>query len=193
MLVSVEGNIGAGKSTVLEALASRGFAVVQEPVEAWTNCNGVNLLGAFYKDPKRYAYVFQSVAFLSRLSALERVEAERTVFAERSPVSDYCFARNCYETGLLDECEWAAYRYWWTRPVRMPDVIVYLRVAPEVCHARTQKRQRPEEASVALEYLQQIHEQHERWLMQNDGPCALPRVIVSDGDIDSILARLSEN
>lgn len=194
MLVSVEGNIGAGKSTLLAALASRGLDVVQEPIEAWTDCHGVNLLAAFYAEPKRYAYVFQSVAFLSRLNALDAVGTRDAglVFAERSPVSDYCFARNCYESGMLDECEWAAYRYWWTRPMRMPDLVVYLRASPETCFERTQKRKRPEEAGVSLEYLQAIHDQHERCLLQGDSPAGQLPCLVVDANVHSDAGALVE-
>ncbi len=50
------------------------------------------------------------------------------------------------------------------------DLIFYLRTKPETCYERLNYRGRPEEVStVSLEYLQNLHELHESWLLnQND-------------------------
>jgi deoxynucleoside kinase len=43
--VSVEGNIGAGKSTLIEYFNSfSGIETYREPIEWWRNVNGNNLL-----------------------------------------------------------------------------------------------------------------------------------------------------
>lgn len=198
MKISIEGNIGAGKSTllrVLDAWFEQGtIETLPEPVESWKNCNGQNLLGAFYADPKRYAFAFQSYAFISRMAQVQ-LEPQRAPLRilERSPLSDYCFAKNCHTNGIMDDVEWAAYRAWWcffmhdNSPLSLlepanplstpgadearvsafrslkPGAIVYLRTTPDVCFSRMKIRSRSEEAGVQLEYLQQIHDQHEAW------------------------------
>ena len=58
-VIAIEGNIGAGKSTLLEALRGQGYAVVPEPLGEWLNCEGTNLLGAYYEKPKRWSLTFQ--------------------------------------------------------------------------------------------------------------------------------------
>merc|ERR1711879_445231 len=45
-----------------------------------------------------------------------------------------------------------------------PDGILYLHTTPETCHQRMGIRDRSEEKGVPLEYLKQLHEQHETWL-----------------------------
>ena len=61
----VEGNIGTGKSTFLKMIEKcypDDCQVIYEPLDTWTSFKdkeGVNILGHFYKDPKRYAYTFQ--------------------------------------------------------------------------------------------------------------------------------------
>lgn len=45
-------------------------------------------------------------------------------------------------------------------------VSVYLRTLPEVVYKRMQRRNRPEERTVELEYLVDLHEYHEKWLME---------------------------
>ena len=60
-LVSVEGNIGCGKSRALSYLQQ--FSTVQvhpEPVERWQDCDGTNILTSLYADPQRWAYLFHS-------------------------------------------------------------------------------------------------------------------------------------
>jgi hypothetical protein len=91
----------------------------------------------FYKDPARYAYTFQSFAFITRLMEQQKPQKKLIRILERSALSDYCFARNCYETGLMNEVEWAAYEEWWSFFSRSmpggPNGIVYLYTTPEVC------------------------------------------------------------
>jgi deoxyadenosine/deoxycytidine kinase len=43
---------------------------------------------------------------------------------------------------------------------------IYLRTDPETCHKRMNKRNRSEEASVPLAYLQKLHDKHEEWLIE---------------------------
>lgn len=67
VLVSVEGNIGAGKSSVLPLIEQnenlRGEAELHpEPLDKWQRVGeeeGTNILAAFYKNPHRWAYTFQ--------------------------------------------------------------------------------------------------------------------------------------
>jgi deoxyadenosine/deoxycytidine kinase len=42
--------------------------------------------------------------------------------------------------------------------------LVYLRAKPETCLERIRTRNRPEEQSITLDYLNQLHERHEEWL-----------------------------
>lgn len=146
--IAIEGNIAAGKSTFLSILGkSVDFVVVPEPVSKWQNIvseedavtgsqvAGGNLLQMFYDDPKRWAYTFQSYAFLSRMRAqsqpvsfFDRPDGPQASparkrrrgaaaaagplvqFFERSVFSDrYCFALNCAEAGTFSEVEWNTY------------------------------------------------------------------------------------
>jgi len=182
LTISLEGNIAAGKSTFLRVLQSRfPVSTVQEPVDKWQKISSNegeksdNLLDMFYKDPKRWAYTFQTYAFLSRLETQLSKDSSpsKIVILERSVASDKeIFASNCYRTGLFNGVEWALYSEWheWMmkrfHPDSEVDAYVYLRTRPETCMRRLHKRGRGEEKSIPLDYLQQIHERHEEWLMQ---------------------------
>lgn len=173
----VEGNIGAGKSTFLRLLKEKlGIDVIYEPTDKWQREDQEgNLLDLFYKDTPRWAYTFQSYAFITRIQAQmeheQQVSSTEPQVYERSVYCDrYCFAKNCFELGLMSELEWTIYKEWFSWLVesytRQPSGIIYLRTTPEICHERIQKRSRCEESGVALSYLKSLHDRHEEWLIE---------------------------
>lgn len=171
----IEGNIGAGKSTFLKMLKQYlNVQVVLEPHEQWQDIgDGHNLLDMFYKDPKRWAYSFQSYAFVSRImnqQAHARTNPYMVQILERSVFSDrYCFALNAHELGYMNALEWKLYQEWFSWLVnnymRKPDGFIYLRTNPSICYERLKKRSRNEEATVSQEYISRLHDKHEGWLI----------------------------
>jgi len=178
-IVFIEGNIASGKSTLLDNLKnlnnSERFGkvqVIKEPLDKWKNLsdsNGTNILKHFYMNMERFAYSFQSFAFLSRVKLLEQIEGDSDyVFIERSIWSDKeIFAKNCYEQQIMSEIEWVLYNKWfsWMEKTASPPEMsfVYLQTSPIVSKQRMDKRNRQEENSVTLEYLSQIHQKHQEW------------------------------
>jgi deoxyadenosine/deoxycytidine kinase len=169
----IEGNIGCGKTTLIRQLKARDdFEVIEEPVEVWKNIvneEGENILGLFYKESKKYAYIFQTIVFKTRIMALEKPQTKQVRFSERSIWTDKnIFSKNCYEIGFMNTIEKNTYDIWFNwlenKITRKPDGIIYLRAEPEVCLERVQRRDRTEESTVSLEYLTNIHQKHEAWL-----------------------------
>ena len=74
-IISIEGNIGAGKSTILNYLKEHYanhelITFVEEPVDMWGDIKGddnEDILTKFYKNPKEYAFSFQVMAFATRV------------------------------------------------------------------------------------------------------------------------------
>jgi deoxyadenosine/deoxycytidine kinase len=64
-MVCVEGNIGAGKTTLIKRLKERGLTVSEEPVQEWTNMNGYNFLDLASKDPRNWSFEFQTLAAIT--------------------------------------------------------------------------------------------------------------------------------
>ncbi|XP_061624417.1 deoxyguanosine kinase, mitochondrial isoform X2 [Phyllopteryx taeniolatus] len=140
-----------------------------------------NLLDMMYRDPQRWSYTFQTYSCMSRLKTqLQPAPARRlpsrgapVQVYERSVYSDrYIFALNMYELGCINATEWAVYQDWHSLLVEQfghrvaLEGIIYLNAPPEKCMERLQRRGRPEEENVQLDYLHKLHEQHERWLVE---------------------------
>ena len=140
VILSVEGNIGVGKSTFLEVLEAESVAAltyrennrsysppapmptpaspitfVPEPVETWQNIGGHNLLEQFYADPKSNSFIFQIAAVSTRVDLLEKCSRSLRgpYILERSIVSDNIFASNCHASGLMTDREYAVYTHSW--------------------------------------------------------------------------------
>jgi deoxyadenosine/deoxycytidine kinase len=171
----VEGNIGAGKSTFLKMLDTYlDVQVVYEPDKKWQNvADGESLLDKFYTDTKRWAYTFQTYAFVTRVVE-QKMSAEKNPTTaqviERSVYADrYCFAQNCYEMGLMSSLEWKLYQEWFSWLVDnytvKPTGFIYLRAEPEICYERIAKRSRAAEKGVAFDYIKMLHQKHEEWLI----------------------------
>lgn len=181
--ISFEGNIGVGKSTILKLLQSHPrlqqiTEILQEPIWEWQNVSGtgLNMLDAFYKYPKRNAYLFQSFVFTTRFlqqNAAASQSKAALLLMERSVLTDRCvFVETATEQGYFNPLEVAAYDAWYdgvvaTLPNVVPDAFVYLRADPNVCYERLKARARSEEAEVGLEYLQSIHSKHEKWFIES--------------------------
>lgn len=193
-IVFIEGNIGAGKSTFVKVLQKYlpGIVVTLEPCDQWQNVQGHNLLHEFYKDPLRWGLLFQIYASMTRIRKQQHDGefAQQIQIMERSWFSDrYCFAQMLHQSGKIDDLGWAVYGQMWDWYLRNTDVplgFIYLKVAPELCLQRLKQRNRSEEAGVPLEYLQQLHECHERLLIEKkiDEKFVNFSVLVLDGSLN---------
>lgn len=174
----LEGNLGAGKSTFLSLIQKHlpHLQTVTEPVATWHNAASEDsLLDHFYKDTPRWAYSMELFTLMTRTKEhLKEQKRNNGAYIpkimERSLFSGYyCFARNGYEQGFLTYEEWIVYNEWFDFLVNkkcvMPQGFIYLQASPNICYQRMQKRSRSGEEIVPFEYLAQIHEQHERFLI----------------------------
>lgn len=171
----IEGNIGAGKSTFLQAIKRNvpDLSIGLEPLEQWhKQIYGQSLLAQFYEDQQRWSYSLETLTMMSRVK--EHLIHQKNIvthLVERSIYSGhYCFTKNGYEQGAMSSLEWAIYNEWFTFLIpgkcHPPKGFIYLRVTPEVAYERIKNRNRPGEANIPLSYLKQIHEKHEQFLIE---------------------------
>lgn len=180
--IIVSGLIGVGKTHFATQLAGLlGFFPIYEPVSENP------YLGDFYKDPKKYAYPMQerlkTMRFRLHQFAVWAVRAGPRwggypgVIMDRSIYEDTIFAEINRDLGNIDDRDWDTYLggYEDMKHYMMePDLMIYLRATPEVCKARADQRDRPEErdtklngresGGIPLSYMQRLHEGYEKWL-----------------------------
>lgn len=180
IVISVEAAIGTGKSTLLRLVKEHrpNWTVVQEPVGKWQAVNGEhNLLEAFYSDPARHAFTFQTYCVISRIETV--VEALRTcpdtcpvMIVERSWFSDRnTFAKMLIDSGKMSPMEAALYTQWYDfASPKGPKIHghLYLECDSSTCMTRLKRRGRSEETAVTEEYQQDLIRHHEDWLATID-------------------------
>lgn len=183
IILSIEGNIGSGKSTVLAELRKQypDWIYVDEPVDKWLalkNAEGESLLEVFYKDKSRWSYTFQNAAILYRYQKLRKAlesikEGQRNIIVmERSLETDrQIFCRMLNKDGFIDTLEKKLYDDWFQHLDDMlpsVDAYVYVDTKPDISFERLTKRARDGESVIPIEYLQELDEYHHKWLFEEN-------------------------
>lgn len=189
MLLQIEGNIGAGKSTLMEALKTKINDVhfKTEPVDAWT------LLPAFYAEPTKYALALQAQIITSyctpvdstRVTIMERSALSAQLVFLRTAVDNEQVRRNDAETLMHLAASF---------PVPTPDCVVYVYVPPNDCMVRIRERNRVYEAGITLEYLEQIEGAYQRMLrlLQKSNTCPAIVMDATGATPDQVAAAVYE-
>jgi len=182
LIISIEGNIGSGKSTFMEHL-KKSYAkqnnsrqnpkicFLQEPLDEWnsiTDKKGETMLSKFYADSKTYAFSFQMMAYISRLALLGNAlkQSYDVIITERCVQTDkMVFAQMLYDDGKMEDVEYAIYNKWFDEFIDdIPEVYtIYLKTSPEIAKQRIDKRARNGE-TIPLEYLTTCNAYHDNWL-----------------------------
>ncbi len=162
--IVVAGNIGAGKSTLVQLLSDRlGFTPFFEPV------NDNPYLSDFYKDMQRWSFHSQ-LYFLTRRLRIHKqlLAAESSVVQDRSVYEDAeIFARNLYLQGDISTRDYAVYQDLYQILISLlppPNLIVYLRASVPTLQGRISKRGRDYEASIPVDYLGRLNNLYEEWI-----------------------------
>lgn len=194
MLFAVDGNIGSGKSSRVNDLKKHlkhnpSFIFLQEPVDDWNSIkskDGTTMLQKFYCDQDKYAFSFQMMAYISRLSLLRKtirenpdchIVTERSIFTDRN-----VFAKMLYDDDKIEEVEYQIYLKWFDEFAKETkiDGVIYVHTSPNVCYDRIKKRSRTGEESIPLEYLKKCHDYHDKWILNDE-----ENLQIIDGNVDT--------
>lgn len=183
-IVSLEGNIGAGKTTIMDTLKEiyandPRFLFVEEPVQMWEKIcdkSGKNMIKKYYENPIKYAFAFQIMAFQTRLQLLKEAiaysDSVTTIVMERSLDADYhIFAKMLAEEGVMEDVEHEIYVQMSTEALKEygVDGIIWLDTDYEECFRRVGKRAREGEEALEMRYLRKCSEYHVEWLGADSG------------------------
>jgi deoxyadenosine/deoxycytidine kinase len=178
MIISIDGNISSGKSTVLSRLADAvpEHTYHPEPVNTWT------FLEPFYKDKRTYALPLS----LQVLASFSDITSDDTVvITERSPLTNRdVFTKMHVNDGTMDDEQWQVYKKYYDVLGWTPDAIVFVQCPAAMCHDRMHTRSRACETGVDLEYLERLEKSYETLLRFAHVPIAY---VDGTQDTDSVV------
>ncbi len=162
--IAIAGNIGVGKSTLVELLSQRlGWepfieGVVDNPY-----------LADFYADMASWSFHSQIFFLSRRLRDLRRLmDFPKTVVQDRSVYEDAeIFAKNLYRQGLMRERDWMCYLELYralTELLPPPALVVYLQASVATLQQRIALRGRDYEKKIVPDYLAQLNTLYEEWI-----------------------------
>ncbi len=162
--IAIAGNMGAGKSTLVEFLARH------YDVQPFYEPNDENpYLADFYKDMKRWAFQSQ-LYFLSNKFRLHQeldrqpgvVALDRTIFEDAE-----IFATALFQMRKISRRDWETYQSFYQAildAIRPPDLMIYLRCSMRTLRQRIRMRGRAMEKDVPLAYLKRLDRLYEGWI-----------------------------
>lgn len=161
--LAVAGNIGAGKSTMVEFLCQTyGFRPFMEP-------NDLNpYMDDFYADMKSWAFHSQ-ISFLSHKFRLhmELMAEQSTVVQDRTIYEDAeIFARYLHQAGHMADRDWETYSHLYgamQKALAPPDLLIVLRCSVKGVRRRIKKRGRANEQAIPLKYLRDLSALYDDW------------------------------
>lgn len=162
--VAIAGNIGVGKSTLVELLSKRlGWEPFFEPV-------GENpYLADFYRDMQTWSFPSQIFFLTRRLHAHRRLlDHPTSAIQDRTVYEDAeIFAHNLYLQGNMTERDYQTYRELYlvlSEFLPPPDLVVYLRASVESLRHRISNRGRDYEQEIEDVYLSRLNDLYETWI-----------------------------
>ena len=188
MRIAIEGNIGAGKSECMAALAEEfpDLPCFPEPIDEWTA-----LLDLFYKSPRKWAFAFA----LKVLMTFREPAKHNTCLVERSPLTTrHVFSHIQFSEGVLTGPEWELFKEYWDVLGWHPDAIVFVDTPPDICLERIERRGRACEAALDIHTLNRIAFQYENMLRFCDACPDTCRVLRVSGDQhpDAVKAQVTQ-
>jgi len=163
--VVIEGNIGAGKTTLARRIAEQFNArlILEQFADN-------PFLPKFYKDPEKYSFPLELSFLASRYRQLKEELEPRDLF-KTFTVADYYFTKSLvFAASTLNGDEYSLYRqifYIIYGSLPKPDILVYLHLSPERLLQNIDKRGRDYEKSITKEYLQKIQDSYFAFFRQN--------------------------
>lgn len=194
--ITIEGNIGVGKTTFLDTLKQcdelkNSMEFIAEPVNIWLatkDSNGDNVLDKFYKElsdkqnasdyesvDHGWTYKFQTFTYITKMTNIVNAlyhSDKKYIFLDRSIGTDkYVFEKMLYDDKMLSLLEHNMYLTWsnfYDKYIAKTNKkhIIYLYCDPEIAYNRIQKRGRLEEKNITIEYLRKLHQYHEDWMKE---------------------------
>jgi deoxyadenosine/deoxycytidine kinase len=158
MYIAIEGNIGAGKSTIANALAKKLNAhFLPEKFEENT------LLPLFYENKKKLALLTEFSFLIDRQNQLSTYFKKH---ANKITVSDFHFDKCiCFAKANLKASDFKLYKKNFNQiklTITNPDLVVYLNVKTDLLLKNIKKRGRVIEKNIQEDYLEKVNKSYQK-------------------------------
>ena len=168
MHIAIAGNIGAGKTSLTDLLATHYKFEAQ-----FEDVIDNPYLDDFYNHMERWSFNLQVYFLKSRFQQLTQINrSEKNTIQDRTIYEDaFIFAPNLHAMGLLTKRDFDNYFSMFELMETMidgPDLLIYLRSSIPNLVNKIHKRGRNYETSISIEYLSRLNERYEAWISQYD-------------------------
>ena len=164
--ITIEGNIGAGKTT-LAHLLSRHYNARLVLEEFADN----PFLSKFYENPQQYAFPLELFFMAERFKQWKELIQQKDLFQSLT-ISDYLFTKCLlFAKVTLPDDEFRLYQRLFEiihQQLVQPDILIYLHSPVKKLQANIKKRNRSYEQNISDEYLFNIQETYTRYIKQHN-------------------------
>jgi len=164
--ITVEGNIGVGKTTLTHLLAKHFNArlILEEFADN-------PFLPKFYENPSQYAFPLELFFMAERYKQLKDMVHTKDLF-QSVTVSDYLFTKCLLFAKVnLSQEEFRLYQKLFEiihQHLAFPDILIYLHAPVQKLQANIKKRNRAYEQGISDEYLFHIQETYTSYIKQHN-------------------------
>ena len=179
--IVIEGNIGAGKTTLSKMIAKEFDAKLI--LEQFADNP---FLPKFYKEPDKYSFQLELSFLAERYKQLNQEVTSRDLFKPFT-VADYYFMKSLiFARATLKEDEYNLYRQIFNiiyKSIPKPDLYVYLHINVQNLVSNISRRGRDYEKGISIEYLSKVQEGYfDFFRQQND----IPFLIIDSNNMDFV-------
>jgi deoxyguanosine kinase len=177
--IVIEGNIGAGKTSLAKLLAEhyKGELILEEFAEN-------TFLPQFYKDPERFCFPLEMSFMAERYQQLKKVFDSKK---DHLIIADYLFDKSLLFAKVnLKKDEFRLFEKFFklvSHLIPPPDLIIYLQKDVQSLKKNIDKRGRDFEKDIKTEYLGKIESVYDSFLAEQS---SIKKIILHSGDLDFV-------
>ena len=164
--ITIEGNIGAGKTTLAHLLSKHYNArlVLEQFADN-------PFLPKFYENPQQFAFPLELFFMAERFKQLKDLIQQKDLF-QNLTISDYLFTKCLLFAKInLTEDEFRLYQRLFEimyQQLIQPEILIYLHAPVQKLQQNIKKRNRPYEQKIPNEYLFSIQETYTHYIKQHN-------------------------
>ncbi len=164
--ITIEGNIGAGKTTLANRLSKHFNArlILEEFADN-------PFLPKFYENPDQYAFPVELFFMAERFKQLKELLSQKDMF-QTLTISDYLFTKCLlFAKVTLPEDEFRLYQRLFDiihQQLIQPDILIYLHAPVSKLQSNIRKRNRSYEQNISDDYLFNLQETYTHYIKQHN-------------------------